>query len=66
VPAREVVVFVEGVSDSAEQARIRAVPGVTVEFFTDHQALEDRVDEAHVVAGFGLSPGALARAARLE
>jgi phosphoglycerate dehydrogenase-like enzyme len=65
VTAREVVVFVEGISDSADQARIRAVPGITVEFFADHQALEDRVDEAQVVAGW-LSPGALARAARLE
>jgi phosphoglycerate dehydrogenase-like enzyme len=65
MPAREVVVFVEGVSDGAEQARIRAVPGVTVEFFTDHRALEDRIGEAHVVAGW-LSPQALARASRLE
>lgn len=65
MPAREIVVFVEGVADPAEQARIRAIPGVSAEFFADHRALEDRVAEANVVAGW-LSPGALARATRLE
>jgi len=64
MPAGEIVVFAEGIRDAADQARIQAIPGVTVEFFADHRALEDRVGEATVVAGW-LTPGALVRATRL-
>lgn len=64
--AKEAVVFVNGAFDEATQARIRAVPGAKVEFFTDRQAMEERSDEATVIASTFLSAEALARATKLE
>jgi phosphoglycerate dehydrogenase-like enzyme len=48
------------------EATILAIPGAKIEFFSDHQAMEDRIDEARVVAGWKLSPEALGRARQLE
>jgi len=58
-------VFVEGVADPDRRDRIRAVPGVRVEFFDDHDELERRIAEADAVAG-RVGAEALARATRLR
>ncbi len=64
--AREAIVFVNGSFDAATEARIRAIPGTTVEFFADRKDMEARSDEANVIASTFLDPEALARATRLE
>ena len=61
----EAVVFIEGRLGEDNEARIRAIPGVKTEIFTERQALEDRIAEAQVVAG-SISPQALARAPQLK
>jgi phosphoglycerate dehydrogenase-like enzyme len=58
-------VFVEDVDDADRRGRIRAVPGVHVEFFDDHGELERRIPEADAVAG-RISADALARGTRLK
>jgi phosphoglycerate dehydrogenase-like enzyme len=63
--AAEPLVFVEGAGDEETQERIRAVPGVRIEFFGDHDELERRIPEADAVAG-RVSASALARAERLR
>jgi phosphoglycerate dehydrogenase-like enzyme len=57
---------VNGAFDDETVARIRAVPGAKVEFFSDRKELEARADEAQVIASTFLHPDALARATRLE
>jgi phosphoglycerate dehydrogenase-like enzyme len=59
-------VFVAGEVDAEQLAQLRAaVPGGEVRFFESRAALEERIEEAEVVAGH-ISPGALARAERLK
>lgn len=62
---RTAVVFVEGSFDADQQERMRSVPGVEAEFFTDRDALRARIDEPDVVAG-RLDAGMLAAAKQLK
>lgn len=60
------VVFITGAPNEAHQKQLRvAAPDVDMRFFESQAELEERIEEAEVVAG-NISPVALARATRLR